>query len=68
MPTLAGQEDWDDWGQEGDWIDDWEERREIKRQGRAEQGQLRNAPGQLQGGPGGAGASSGTRDAGYPFL
>ena len=26
MPTLAGQEDWDDWGQEGDWIDDWEER------------------------------------------
>ena len=47
MPTLAGQEDWGDWGQEGDWIDDWEERQETKRQGRAEQGQLRNAPGQL---------------------
>ena len=79
MPTLADREDWDEglassqeecggWDEEYDWLDDWEERREETCRGFAEQGQRKDTWGQLQGGPGGAGASSGTRDAGYPFL
>ena len=33
--TGWGQEDWDDWGQEGDWFDGWEERAEWKHKGKS---------------------------------